>query len=300
MENAKNITNVNDILTTDAENAIREFLTKQCIKVLINLFDQRLTNKELAETMQIASNTLSNILQRIKNSQLDLLIVEHEGRNTYYSLSLIGKTYVERYLLHSSLQKEKLKNAITQKGIMALNNMKNAWGKHWDIKLDEILFAHFDKKNIYSVDYSGQEENFQQFISVIEELKLEEQLDEVQKIYDMLDPFLVKRIEKSFASLMGVKYLCILYEMDWEMTLRLIDDFFDKRDYIKVEMFNKFREYNVESDDVQAAFNDLNEIIETAKIDKMTKDMFYEKWKNCFKPNESLAFYIATKYEVKC
>ena len=29
----------------------------------------------------------------------------------------------------------------------------------------------------------------------------------------------------------------------------------------------------------------------------MTKDVFYKKWKEYFKPYEQFAFYIATKYE---
>ena len=104
-----------EMLSQELVGAIRELLTKQCIKVMINLYNNRLNNKELAKAMNIASNNLSNTLQRIKSSQLNLLIIEHESRNTYYSLSEIGKKYTEKYLLCDVPTKENVKITLTQK-----------------------------------------------------------------------------------------------------------------------------------------------------------------------------------------
>lgn len=286
-----------EMLSQELVDAIRELLTKQCIKVMINLYNKRLSNKELAKAMNIASNNLSNTLQRIKSSQLNLLIIEHESRNTYYSLSEIGKKYTEKYLLCDVPKRENVKNTLTQKGIYALNNMKKAWGIHWELKLDEILIACFDKIYSFEIDYCGQEENFKQFINSIERLKLDEQWDELNIIYDLLNPFVVMRIDKSFNYMAGVKYLCILYSTDWEMTFKLIDDFFEKGRCIEMDLIEKFTEYGIESEEVKAALENLEGIIREAKANRMTKDGFYKKWKEYFKPYEQFAFYIATKYE---
>lgn len=183
-----------EMLSQELVGAIRELLTKQCIKVMIDLYNNRLNNKELAKAMNIASNNLSNTLQRIKSSQLNLLIIEHESRNTYYSLSEIGKKYTEKYLLCDVPKRENVKNTSTQKGIYALNNMKKAWGMHWELKLDEILIAYFDKTYSFEIDYCGQEENFKQFINSIRsvdetlaqifEKKERKYIDEVDRVYE--------------------------------------------------------------------------------------------------------------------
>lgn len=157
------------------------------------------------------------------------------------------------------------------------------------------MIACFDKIYSFEIDYCGQEENFKQFINSIERLKLDEQWDELNIIYDLLNPFVVMRIDKSFNYMAGVKYLCILYSTDWEMTFKLIDDFFEKGRCIEMDLIEKFTEYGIESEEVKAALENLEGIIREAKANRMTKDGFYKKWKEYFKPYEQFAFYIATK-----
>lgn len=293
------VASINVKLTPEIEERILNTQTRQCNKVIRELYGHKLSNKELSENVGVSRSALSNILQKIKSSQLGLLVVEQNGRNTYYSLSDLGCAYAEKHLLNDIASskiiniEEKLSEHALM-GIHAIKNMQKEWGEEWQLKFDELLVEHSKGK-------SG-EEHFETFIEAVKNIIIEERWEELNKIYHLIDNVLLrKRIEKRFDRLMGIKCLCIIDDMDWKMAYKLVEDFFEYNgQFVRMEFLEQFQNHQIGSEDVKSAFNALSQMLEAAREEKMSKEDFYNEWEEMFVSHERLVYYIAEKYKAQC
>lgn len=289
---------INVKLTPEIEERILNTQTRQCNKVIRELYGHKLSNKELSENVGVSRSALSNILQKIKSSQLGLLVVEQNGRNTYYSLSDLGCAYAEKHLFNDIANskiiniEEKLSEHALM-GMHALKNMQKEWGEEWQLKFDELLLEHSKGK-------SG-EGHFDTFIEAVKNIIVEERWEELNKIYHLIDNVLLrKRIEKRFDQLMGIKCLCIIDDMDWKMAYKLVEDFFEYHgQFVRMEFLEQFQNHQIGSEEIKSAFNALSQMIEAAREEKMSKEDFYNEWEEAFVPHERLVYYIAEKYKTQ-
>lgn len=268
-------------------------LTKQCKKVIKCLYKRRLNNKELAHSLGVSASALSNSLQKIRNINSNLLVIEQIGRNTFYSLSECGLAYVETNLINNKIINNEDKiSEYTETGIFRLNRMKKEWGEDWDLKFEEMLlfYTHSEIDKIENI--------FMEFIHVVERLFLEEQWEELNTIYDLLDANLLrKRIDKYFDRIMGVKSLCNIDDFDWKTAYEIVDNFFENggRTYYK-NICEKIENHQLSCENIDLIFASLNEILVETTKEHMEKETFYDKWKNVFMSHERLMYYVAEKY----
>lgn len=271
-------------------------LTKQCNKVLKCLHNHRLSNKEIAANLGITASALSNTLQRIRNSKLDLLVVEQIGRNTYYSLSKKGMQYVEENLNNSKLTsiEDKLSNYYSD-AVVLIENMKNEYGDDWKIVFDDVLIL-YASGNINKV-----ESNFKKIFDIIEKLFIEERWDDLNVIYTKLeDEIFKRRIQKFFDRFVGINSLCNIEDEDWMTAYRVVDDFFvNSGDLLHKDLVEKVDNLQINYAQVKLANSSLGKIITEALEQRKTKEELYDRWKKAFVSHERLLYYIAEKYEAK-
>lgn len=289
------------IMTPELEESIIKAQTRQCNNVLRGLYTHRLNNKQLAQYIGISASALSNILQKIKANQLGLLVIEQDGRNTYYSLSELGNEYVEKYLLDSTMPEggngvinidDARVSEDAQNAILKIKEIQQLEGDGWQLKLDDFLLSYT------SGALQGKDNCYVQLVQSIEHVIIKECWEDLNKIYTLLDSdLLCKRVEKVFSNLMGIKSLCILDEKNWEMAYRLVDDYFEHAGkYIRTEFLEQIQIYQMSVKDVKTFFNVLGQLVEDAEEKRMLKEEFYGKWKVFFTPHERLLYYIAEKY----
>lgn len=284
------------IMTPELEKGILEFKTRQCDTVLKGLYGNRFNNKELAKHIGISVSALSNVLQKIKTSHLDLLVVEQRGRNIYYSLSELGNEYVEKYLLDTfniiNLESAKISKD-AKNALLMIKEIQNQANETWQWKIDEFLVNNISESSGNKIENSCF-----QLIQSIESVIMGERWEELNEIYKMLDSdILCQRIEKKFSKLMGIKSLCMLEDQDWEMTYRLVDDFFEQGGkFIRTEFLKQFQLYQINYDDIYKIYDVLEQLTTEAENKEMLKDAFYKEWKSFFAPHEKLLYYIAEKY----
>lgn len=87
----------NKFLDVESESIIRRFLTKQMIRILCLLWNCSLSNKEIADKMNLSSSALSNILQRMKKCEVALLMIEKKKNILFILLLLMQRNMLREY-----------------------------------------------------------------------------------------------------------------------------------------------------------------------------------------------------------
>lgn len=271
-------------------------LTRQCNRIIIALYDCKLSNKELAKYMGISASSLSNSLQKIKNTGFDLLVTEQIGRQIFYSLSELGHLYAKERLMSKQIIniQEKLHCSIQEEKAL-LEDMQSEWGEEWKLKFDELLFEY-----IKGMDNKS-EKLFQNFITAIENIILEENWQKLNSIYALLeDEILERRIKKCFQQLLGIRYLCELEKYEWKIAYKLVDDFYENSgEYIRTEFLEIFENNQFTSDVIALIIGSLNKMKDEALRKKMKKEEFYDEWEKVFVSHERLLYYITEKYNIR-
>ena len=86
-------------LDSEVQNTICRFITRQMARIMLLLLDHTMTNKEIAERMNLTSSALSNILQRMKKCEVELLSIEKKDKYVMYSLTSVAHLYTEMNLV---------------------------------------------------------------------------------------------------------------------------------------------------------------------------------------------------------
>lgn len=286
------------IMTPDLEKKILATQTRQCDNVLRALYQNRLRNKELASHVGISVSSLSNILQRIKVSQLGLLVVEQVGRNTYYSLSELGVQYTEKYLINNCFDKKVLefdsKKVIdyVEGAITKIQEIKMDGGDDWQFCLDEFLMSYHA-----ATDSLDRDSSYNCLMGYIRQIILDENWEGLNLVYNELEnDILSRRIEKLFEKIMGIKSLCILDDNDWKITYEILDDFFQTDGkYINIEFLDQLKENQIDGEDVKKLYIILRSLLDETEYMKLSKKDLYNMWGELFMPHERLLYYFVEK-----
>ncbi|MDE6566801.1 MAG: winged helix-turn-helix domain-containing protein [Lachnospiraceae bacterium] len=286
------------ILTPELEKKILAAQTKQSDNILRALYQKRYKNKELAHEVGISVSALSNVLQKIKTSQLGLLVVEQDGRNTYYSLSELGVQYTEKYLMNNSSNKKVVEldsmkiSDYVRDAISKIHNIQIQVGDDWQFVLDEFLMSYNAATNDSDYDscYIG-------MINCIKQIILDENWEGLNLVYKELgNDILRKRIENVFEKMMGIKSLCILDENDWKLAYEILDDFFQSDGkYINVDSLERLNTYQIAGEDIRKIFNVLKKLINEIDCKNVSKKDLYNIWGELFMPHERLLYYFVEK-----
>lgn len=287
------------LLTSESEQIIRRFLTKQMVQVLLLLLYCNMTNKEMAEKMRLSSSALSNILQRMKKCEIELLVMEKKDKYILYSLTSIAKEYTEKFL--DTKDKKDLKVIqIHENETVELINCRNALeklkdkiGKEWSADFSYWCFRYYENNE------RGKMSEADCFFEAIEELIINEQFSQFDCIMDELeDDVSRKNCFRYLNKYIGVRRLCFLDAEDWKTAYQFIDDIFCGEEMcISCRFLEKSGDLTKE--DIIKMSNGILEIVNCSLNKKLTKGEFLDTWSKYFFPHEKLIYYLAEKYRNK-
>lgn len=267
------------------------------IRLIVLLADSTLTNKELAIKMSLSSSALSGILQRIKKCEIDLLAVRKEDKNILYSLTPIAREYAEKKLLEAESQKNirlvqinQLETVEWRQCTEALEGLKEQLGTDWAADFQEYcVFYYTDNREKVPSEVSH-------FLETLEELVIEGQLRQFDRILDQLDEFGLKNLcLKYINNLINIRKLCSLDEGNWELAGQFIDELFlSDMLYVSIDFLDKC--YIFTKKDITDMAKALSEIIKKSCGKIFSKNDFIASWGRYFRHHDQLVFYIGEKY----
>lgn len=287
------------LLTSEFELIIRRFLTKQMVNILCLLLNFSMTNKELAEKMGLSSSALSNILQRMKKCEIELLVMEKREKYILYSLTPIAKEYTEKFLVIKEKKDLKVIQIHENETIElincrnALGKLKDKLGKEWNADFSYWCFCYYENNERRKMPEADN------FFETLEELIINEQFSQFEYIMEELeDDGSRKNCLRYINKYIGIRRLCFLDAENWKTAYQFIDDIFCGEE-MRISCSFLEKSGDLTKEDIIKMSNGIFEIISCSLKKKMTKEEFLDAWGKYFSPHEKLAYYLADKYQNK-
>lgn len=294
--NENNIEYVGSEIERNNLSYLKTFLTKQMCKILLILFFQTLSNKELAKRMGITTNALSNILQRMKASQVELFVISKKEKFTLYSLTLTAQAYVKEYLIpeeDSGLKIIPFSDDETS-NYMECSDALHKW-KH-SLQIDsETEFSKFMELH-YVKESKEKRRIYDDCIRHLVKMEDGKQTGRVHKIVEELgEPLLERNVLHCVSLYNSMIKLCKIYDISWELSYDLVDSFIDsKGENVGLDLLMKCKESRPE--DIAEMGQNLWGIVNISGMNNLSMDEFMECWKAYFSEKQFLRF-IASRYD---
>lgn len=288
------------LLTYENESVIRRFLTKQMVRILLLLLNDMMTNKEIAERMQLTSSALSNILQRMKKSEIELLTTEKKEKYVLYTLTPVAREYVTKNLIvreKSDLKVVQINEKTTAEYIdcqNALNSLKEKLGSAWETGFLDVCLQYYKYQNKELVV-----DEAVVFFERMEELIIKEQTTQLEWILDELGSEISKNQCLEYVrKYTNIRELCNLDEKDWERAYQFVEDAMDG-DEMHFS-YDFMMHCDLSKEDILGMADGLVYMIDCSKKMKLSKKEFLNQWRKYFFQHEKLLYIIAEKYKSKC
>lgn len=280
----------------DDKDYLRKFLTKQMCKILLILFLKTLSNKDLAKQMGISASALSNILQRMKRSQIQLLITNKEDKYILYSLTPVAYAYVKDNLAEKNnseaeiirFNDEKTSNYI--ECTESLRKLKS----YLAIDTTREFENFFD---IYYVKGSKEKRDIlDDFIISLVKMKQEDCKENFNKVIAELNDVVFQENVLHCVSLyQAMTYLTDIYDQEWESAYDFVDSVFEsKGEGVSLAFLSKCKSLATEK--IAEMGRSLFEIANISKKNNYSKLEFMDCWK-VYIPRKQFMRYIAVVYE---
>ena len=190
------------LLTPELARYYNATLTKPDTDILRELiYSPQTQHKVLATNLHTSTNSLSNRFNRLENIQPALIITERIGRTKYYSLTEIGRAFVEQQfptksnLIHT-FAKPSQDDALLNDTLKILARFQQVVGAEWDVIMDDILSG---KAIIYEKDEKNDEIKtlYEDFIFNLKNLHILGKTSCIQDVYNTLSQnVLVHRLKE--------------------------------------------------------------------------------------------------------
>lgn len=288
------------LLTFKNESIIRRFLTKQMVRILLLLLNDTMTNKEIAEQMHLTSSALSNILQRMKKCEIDLITAEKKERYVLYTLTPIAREYVVKNLIvreKSDLKVVQINERTTAEYIdcqNALSVLKEKLGNEWESEFLDSCSQYYKYQNKEAVI-----DEAVAFFERLEELIIKGQTTQLEWILDELDSEISKnKCLEYIRKYTYIRVLCDLDAEDWERAYQFVEDTMDGDEICF--SYDFMINCNLSKEDILGMADGLMYIIDCSKRMKLSKKEFLIQWSKYFFQHEKLLYIIGEKYKCKC
>ena len=136
----------------EVKELIDDFISKKRKQVMLELYPNRkLSQGELAKAVSTSTASLANILLNFEGFKFPLLESESEGKRRYYSLSRLGRDYIENCRRQ---EKKEEKGKIVRDSFQMLQKAKacldefKVLQENWEFELEEALLDRFECKKI--------------------------------------------------------------------------------------------------------------------------------------------------------
>lgn len=278
------------------------FLTKQGKTILLIIFlNPGICSSEIADKLNIAKNSMSNALERLKTSQYPLIRYEQQGRKKLYFLTDWGTEYTSNYLNKPELIEKHLKNTnnssqeiehLAKKALDALVDMK-----HIDNDWQFILSDYLENDHIYTnVEMSDLINQFLQSLKEIFTLDDENTYKKILSEISCIQPRI--KLENYIKKECSLLSLWNWSQDSWFDAYNFVDEFFTKNLTALYEMIENQAHNGLSRNTIQQIIIGLSETVNSARKEKFDKIQFYNflisQYPHC---DEKLAFYIAEKYK---
>lgn len=284
------------ILTPEIEAALKSFLTKQMIRILLLLFDRELSNKDIADSMGIGSNALGNLLQRMKKSQMELLISCRKDKYVMYSLSPIAYRYTEKNLLDKKADNTRL-FAVNDENVFyynacirALDDLRDEYGNKFELEFSRLLMTY------YRIDKEDVGSSVKDFLENLENLIIRDQDEKVKRIEEYLGDARLTEILREYTGIfLSIRKLCGIDTENWRAAYELADELLSEGESgISFEFLEKYTGNDMET--VIEIGRSFSAMVKEAEQKGLDKKGFLAYWEIYFLSHEKLAHYIAEKY----
>ena len=175
-------------LSGEVKELIDEFISKKRKQILIELYPKRkLSQGELAKAVETSTASLANILLNFESFKYPLLESESEGKRRYYSLSRLGRDYIENCRRH---EKKEEKGKIVRDSSQMLQKAKACLGEfqaleeNWEFELEEALLDRIECRKIISNESQKAVDEFLKSIEYVLTYDYENQLLNVLRFMD--------------------------------------------------------------------------------------------------------------------
>ena len=278
----------------DYKSYLKKFLTKQMCKILLILFYHTLSNKELAKRMGITANALSNIIQRMKTSQVELFIISKKDKFTLYSLTHEAQVYVKEYLIVEENSEQKIiqfsddETSAYIECADALHKLKH------NLQIDsEIEFSRF--MELYYVKESEEKRTvLDDFIRHLVKMDYKKQTEAFNKIIkEMENPLLGRNILHCVSLYQSMINLCKVYSTTWKLSYKFVNSCLDSKG-VSFEFLEECKDFNAE--EIVAMGQGLSEIVNISKMNNHSMNEFIECWEAYFS-EEQFLYFIASRYD---
>lgn len=293
-ENEDNVSHLS--LTDESEALIRRFLTKQMARIMLLLVDHTMTNKEIAEKMDLTSSALSNILQRMKRCEVELLEIYKKEKYVIYSLTPAARAYAEKNLVlkgKDSVRLIKVNETDTlewQNCRNALERLKERLGEDWDVEFPHCCFLHYENGGKNEIPEA------RSFFETAEELIIREQNEQWKRILDDLENEVCRKSYLRYADkFIFIRKLCFLDAENWKMAYRLIDDVFCGEE-IRISYDFLADSGDLSKEEIVGMVKGLADIRKQSQERDLSGKEFLNEWERYFMPHEKLVYFIAEKY----
>ena len=175
-------------LSGEVKELIDEFISKKRKQILIELYPKRkLSQGELAKAVETSTASLANILLNFESFKYPLLESESEGKRRYYSLSRLGRDYIENCRRQ---EKKEEKGKIVRDSSQMLQKAKACLGEfqaleeNWEFELEEALLDRIECRKIISNESQKAVDEFLKSIEYVLTYDYENQLLNVLRFID--------------------------------------------------------------------------------------------------------------------
>lgn len=283
----------------DTRRYLKKFLTKQMCKILIILFSQTLSNKELAEKMGISASALSNILIRMKTSKVKLFNIQREDKYIFYSLTVVAQAYVKSDLITVEDQDIKIIQFKDDETLSflecsgAVNKLKN------NLQLNsEKEFFRFMIVNYVNEDRE-KKNDLSNFINYFIKLDNEKHKEVSCKIIEKFgDPPLEKNLLHCVSLYKAMLNLC---NMSWELSYKCVMSLFESQGAgLSMAFIKECKCF--EGSEIAEMGEHLWEIVKISEMSRLSMEEFIACWSTFFE-NKQFLYFVASRYDswrMKC
>lgn len=242
----------NNRLSKNTISYLNSNLTPKGRFLLIKLYKySSLKHKDLAQTLDMSSSSLTNLITRINSIYQDFIKSESIGRHKFYSLSQIAEAYTEIILLpKQTAQNDAIASLLSNDSLTnnvwySLKKFQEYEGDDWYLVLDDLLLFEtrnqlvrttdaIEISNQIHFDYKNETcQNYINFINALIALEIQQGKQSLKKIYGILDQIILERrleflLEKSLNDFYQIEPLFHLEQNDLQAAYSLIDKIFSE------------------------------------------------------------------------
>lgn len=285
---------------------IEKILTKQGKKILLCIYDNdNICSGDMAVCLGIQRNSMSNALERLKNAPMELITVKKSGRRKRYSLTQLGREYVEAVLDQEEVRRELLgKINISQiatgsEDVSELKEQLNECVKEleeedtrWETHIRDVLRKNKRDKT------SELARKFQELLEILLKLKLSpDKKAYTEWLGNLSDENARVYIEEIILRREGLNYFWELVSEDWKKAYEVLDILFGIRWFVAAgKAIQKIEELGIPKAVVKEMAFSFQEIISQAKEDELSKEEFCELLLEEGAEDKEYVYYIAEKY----